>query len=71
MGDVGMVELCQDLAFDFQPRLNSARVAINYLDGHLLLELSVRPLGQVNLAHAAHPQGAEHSIRPYAISFHA
>ncbi len=40
------------------------------LDGHLLFKLSIRAFGKVNLTHPAHAQGAQHPIRPYAISHH-
>src|SRR5258708_5775529 len=39
-------------------------------DGDLLLELSIGPLGQVNLAHPAGTQGSQHPIGPYSISHH-
>ena len=40
------------------------------LDGDLLLELSISPLGQVNLAHPTGAQGTQHPIGPYSISHH-
>ena len=72
MRNVGMIELGEDLTLDLEPRLNSAgeRAAEYHFDGYLLLELGVRTFGKVNLSHAAHTQGAQHSIRPYAVSFH-
>jgi hypothetical protein len=46
------------------------RATENHLDGHLLLELGVRPLGKENLTHAADTQGAQYAIWSYAIAFH-
>ena len=43
---------------------------MHYLDGDLLLELSISPLCKVNLAHPADTQGPEHPVRPYSISHH-
>jgi len=40
------------------------------LDGDLLLELSIGPLGKVNLAHPARTQGPQYPVRPYSISHH-
>src|SRR5580700_1385783 len=72
MRNVGVIELGEDLTLDLEPRLDSAgeRAAEYHFDGYLLLELGVRTFGKVNFPHAAHTQGAQHSIRPYAVSFH-
>ena len=72
MRNVGVIELSEDLTLDLEPRLNSAgeRAAEYHFDGYLLLELGVRAFRKVNFPHAAHTQGAQHSIRPYAVSFH-
>ena len=40
------------------------------LDGDSLVEFRVRALREEYLSHAAHPQGAQHAIRPYAVAFH-
>ena len=73
MRDVRMIELGQDLALNFDPRMDSAgeRAAVNHLDGDFLVELRIRAFGEVNLAHAAHPQGAQHPIGSDAVAFHA
>jgi hypothetical protein len=46
------------------------RPTVYDFDRNLLLKLGVGALGQVNLAHAAGTQRAQHSIRSYAISHH-
>jgi hypothetical protein len=72
MRDIRMVELSQDLPLDSEPRLNGAghRAAKDYFDGHLLFEFSVGSFGKEYLPHAADTQSAQHTIRPYAVSFH-
>src|SRR5450631_341644 len=49
---------------------NGERTAVHDLDGDLLLELSISPLGKVNLAHPAGAQGTQHPVGPYSISHH-
>ena len=44
--------------------------AMHNFDGNLLFELGIGSLGKVNLAHPAGTQGAQHAVRPYAISHH-
>jgi hypothetical protein len=72
MRDVGMIELSEDLTLDFEPRLVIAgnRPAVDHLDGHLLFELGIRPLGKENLPHAADTQGAQYAILSYAVAHH-
>ena len=72
MRDVRVIELSQDLALDLEPGLHGVgdRAAEDHLDGHSLVEFGVRALGEENLPHAAHPQGAQHTIRPDAVAFH-
>src|ERR1700676_1642194 len=70
MSNVRVIELGEDLTLDFEPRLNPARATVNHLDGHLLLEFGVCTFGEENLPHTADTQGAQHAIRPYAVSFH-
>ncbi len=73
MRDVRVIELREDLALDLDPRMDSAgeRAAEDHLDGDLLIEFRIRPLGEVHLAHAADTQGAQHAIRPDSVAFHA
>ena len=72
MRDVRVIELRKDLALDLDPGMDSAgeRAAEHHLDGDLLIELRIRSLGEVHLAHAADTQGAQHSIRPDSVAFH-
>jgi hypothetical protein len=46
------------------------RSAMDHLDGNLLFELGIRSLGEVHLPHPADTQGAQHTVRPNAISHH-
>jgi hypothetical protein len=72
MSDVRMIELGQNLAFQLEPRVHPdrQRSPMHDFDRHLLLELRIGAFGQINLAHAAGTQGAQHPIRSYAISHH-
>src|SRR5271156_4374568 len=72
MRDVWMVQLRQDLALNFEPRVDSAggRAAVHHFDGYLLLEFGIRPLGKENLSHTADTQGAQYAIVSYAVSRH-
>jgi hypothetical protein len=72
MRDIRVIELRQDLAFQLEARVhrNGERTAMHHLDGDLLLELSISPLGKVNLAHPAGAQGVQHPVGPYTISHH-
>src|SRR5688572_10265986 len=65
--DVGMREARQDLALG-KEALAQRRVArgADQLDGHALLELTVRTLRIVYDAHAPTPQLADHTVRPDA-----
>jgi hypothetical protein len=67
-----MVQVRQDLALNFEPRVHSAggHTAVHYFDGHLLLEFGIRPLGKENLAHTADTQSAQHAIMPDAVAYH-
>jgi hypothetical protein len=64
-----VIQLGENLTFHFQARMDTTaqRAAMHYLDGDQLIELRVRTLGQVNLAHAAGTQGAQYPVRSYAI----
>ena len=63
-GDVGMVQLRQDLALLPEPAHHGAgvRVAPHQLDGDALAVLLVVPLGQVDGAHAAPPDLAQDPV---------
>ena len=67
-----MIELRQNLAFQLEARMHryGERAAMDNFDGNLLFELSIGPLGKVNLAHPAGTQGAQHAVGPYSISHH-
>jgi hypothetical protein len=67
-----MIQLRQNLAFQLQPRVHPSRqgAAMHHLDGHLLFELGVGPLGEVHLPHTAGTQGAQYPVGSYAISHH-
>jgi hypothetical protein len=68
-----MIELREDLTLHAEPRLDAARKrpAVHHFDGHLLLEFRVGSFGEVNLAHAAYPQAAQHAIRSDAVADHS
>ena len=71
--DIGMVELRQDLPLDLEPRRCAApdRAAVHDFDRDLLLELGIGALREVDFAHAARPQGAQHAVRSDASTRHA
>jgi hypothetical protein len=70
--DVWMIQLRQDLALNFEPRVDPAggRAAVHHFNGYLLLEFGIRALGKENLAHTADTQGAQYAIVSYAVSHH-
>ena len=72
MRDIRMIELRQNLPLDLKARMHChrERAAMHHFDGDLLLKLGIGALGQVNLAHPARTQGAQHPVRSYAISDH-
>src|SRR5262245_38962670 len=65
-----MIESRQDLAFRLEAAQNLSRVgsAIQYLDGDLSLELTIRALCQENCAHPAVAKLANDDIRSHALS---
>jgi hypothetical protein len=69
---VWVIQLGENLTFHFQARMDTTgqRAAMHDLNGDQLIELRVRALSQENLAHAAGTQGAQYSIRSYAIGRH-
>ncbi len=72
MRNIRMIELGQYLALQLEARVHGDRkgAAMHDLDGNLLFELGIGSLGKINLAHPAGTQGAQHPVRPYAISHH-
>jgi hypothetical protein len=67
-----MVQLRQYLALELETGVHGNRqsAAVHDLDRHLLFELSIRALGQVNLAHSAGTQGSQHPVGSNSISHH-
>jgi hypothetical protein len=72
MRNIRMIELRQNLTFQLEARMHryGERTTVDNFDGNLLFELSIGPLGKVNLAHPAGAQGPQYAVGPYSISHH-
>jgi predicted component of type VI protein secretion system len=67
-----MIQLREDLALDFEPRLHAAggRATVHHFDGHLLFEFGIRALGEENLSHTADTQSAQYPVLSDTVSCH-
>ena len=65
MGDVGVGQARQDLPLGEEPRpqLRRVHVSMEQLEGDLLVEGAIHPLGPVHGAHAAVADGLEGAVR--------
>ena len=65
-GDVGMLQISQNLSFSTQPGIHIHRhqTAPHQLDGHTLFKLMVDAFGEIHLTHAARADHVQQLIRP-------
>ena len=63
-GDVRVLEAREDLPFcqEASPRIVTGQPLAQDLDGHLVLELAVRALGEEDVAGTARPEGPQHPV---------